>query len=443
MITEISLVNFKSWRNSGPIELSKITAIFGNNSSGKSSILQAIALLRQSIDNNDNSQVLRLGDETSLVDLGTFRDITHRRSPQNEVELTLNFSTSYESVISHKFKNVNSVGLKLRIKEMGSKRIPNITYLALYTNTVTYEITRSKGIYKIQGGDIPELNKFSIIFKDFYHPVLISKNDDESGKHFDDMYALMFDFPRSIETMLNKIYYIGPLRDKPGRLYTWGGQTRRFVGRSGEHTIDVILSNTIDSEKKFELDINHWLNVFGLVKKFKVNRLLKNRREYEIKLKVSESSEDVTMADVGFGISQVMPIIVQCFAAPAGSTLIIEQPELHLHPSVQANIADLFIYCAKTRNLQIIFESHSEHILRRLQRRIAEEGIDKEFGNIYFTSQNQMSESFIEELELDDYGNISNWPKNFFGNDMEDFAAISTATIERKRRDRERNGIGR
>ena len=81
------------------------------------------------------------------------------------------------------------------------------------------------------------------------------------------------------------------------------------------------------------------------------------------------------LTDIGFGVSQVLPVLVQCFYANHGSTLILEQPDIHLHPSAQAGLADLFIAAKKSPGVQILFESHSEHLLRRLQRRIAEEKV--------------------------------------------------------------------
>lgn len=144
------------------------------------------------------------------------------------------------------------------------------------------------------------------------------------------------------------------------------------------------------------------------------------------------------ITDVGFGISQVLPVLVQCFYVPHNSTILFEQPEIHLHPSVQSHLADLFIEAihareeGKPRNTQLIVESHSEHLIRRLQRRIAEEQLSPKDVAIYFVSQ-AGGASKIEELKIDAYGNISNWPENFFGDEFEDVAAMALKAAERKR----------
>jgi predicted ATPase len=134
-----------------------------------------------------------------------------------------------------------------------------------------------------------------------------------------------------------------------------------------------------------------------------------------------------------------LPVLVQCFYAPPGSATILEQPELHLHPSVQGSLADLFIEAIqageddKDRNIQLLVESHSEHFLRRLQRRIAEEVITPDKVAIYFCRPTP-SGARMEPLELDVFGNITNWPDDFFGNEVGDLVEMTNAAIKRQAR---------
>ena len=185
-------------------------------------------------------------------------------------------------------------------------------------------------------------------------------------------------------------------------------------------------------------DLATWLQRLGLIHSFTVAPLAKGLREYRVRVKVSASSPEVSIPDVGFGVSQVLPVVVQSFYAPPNSTVMIEQPELHLHPAVQQNLADLFIAAVgsredgNSRNLQFIIESHSEHFLRRLQRRIAEEKIGKDQVAIYFCDSGT-GNSTIKPLEIDRYGNIANWPVGFFGDQMIDVAMMQKAGIRRRK----------
>jgi predicted ATPase len=127
-----------------------------------------------------------------------------------------------------------------------------------------------------------------------------------------------------------------------------------------------------------------------------------------------------------------------CYYAPEGSVILLEQPEAQLHPRAQAALADVFIDVAKTRNIQIILESHSEHLLTRLQRRMAEfnvseKGIASDQVALYFCKK-EGADAQLEELKLNKFGFITNWPEDFFGNEMAERGAMVDATIERQER---------
>lgn len=116
---------------------------------------------------------------------------------------------------------------------------------------------------------------------------------------------------------------------------------------------------------------------------------------------------------------------------PYGSTVIFEQPEIHLHPRVQSELADAIIAIAETRDLQVIVESHSEHILRRLQRRVADETIPADLVKLYFVSQ-EGGEARLSDIGLNEYGEIKNWPEHFFGDEMTEISATRKATLKRR-----------
>ena len=116
---------------------------------------------------------------------------------------------------------------------------------------------------------------------------------------------------------------------------------------------------------------------------------------------------------------------------PEGSTVLLEQPEIHLHPSVQAGLADVILEVASVRNVQVIVESHSEHLLRRLQRRVAEESADPDRIALYFCDYAN-GQSVAKQLELNLFGEIENWPDGFFGDPFKETAAIVKAGLKRQ-----------
>ena len=180
----------------------------------------------------------------------------------------------------------------------------------------------------------------------------------------------------------------------------------------------------------------------GLISDFIIEKI-GSRQEYDVKVQVQGSDSYVNIPDVGFGISQVLPVIVELFYAPKNSIIFIEQPEIHLHPAAQARLADVIIDAigmsenGEKRNIQVILETHSEHLLRRLQRRMAEKKLTKEQVKAYFANNNT-DPSTLEQLRVDEYGNIENWPEDFFGDMEEDIYQQAQHTIARKMEERDR-----
>ena len=177
----------------------------------------------------------------------------------------------------------------------------------------------------------------------------------------------------------------------------------------------------------------------GLIDDFKVNPISEQRQEYEVKVRTKGSKDWVDLPDVGFGVSQVLPVLVQCFYSPQGSIILMEQPEIHLHPNAQSALADVMIDVINSRekgtdrNIQLIIETHSEHFLRRLQRRIAEEVVSQEKVSGYFANITK-TPATLEPLQIDLFGNIQNWPDNFFGDEMGDIAEQAKAVMKKRTR---------
>ncbi len=242
-------------------------------------------------------------------------------------------------------------------------------------------------------------------------------------------------FNRAFEQIVSSVNYLGPLRDHPKRNYLWRGTAPYKIGTKGEKTIEVLLAAERTANTATIQNVAKWLVKMGLVTKFKIDSL--DKRYYEPRVTMNQNQTESSLIDIGFGVSQVLPVITLLFFAPEGSTILIEQPEIHLHPSAQAILADLFLEVAEKRNLQLIIESHSEHLLRRLQRRIAErksEFASPEHIKTYFCKPTPEG-SIAEPVNVDSYGRISNWPENFFGDIETDMEAMIEAGLERRRQE--------
>ena len=140
------------------------------------------------------------------------------------------------------------------------------------------------------------------------------------------------------------------------------------------------------------------------------------------------------LPDVGFGVSQVLPILVMGLLAPEHTLLIIEQPELHLHPRVQARLGDFFVGLSQC-NKQCLIETHSENLVNQLRYHIvAAGGQEKSDCMIYFVDQDEKGATKFEPVEISPNGNILNWPSGFFDETMLQEDRITAVSLERARR---------
>ena len=260
---------------------------------------------------------------------------------------------------------------------------------------------------------------------------------------------------------MDTLYYLGPLREYPRREYHWAGASPSDVGQRGERTVDAILAATRDEEKRypppkrgrpppkrpqkksFQDVIAGWLKELELIHSFRVSEIAEGTNLYRAMVETSQGSVSTPLTDVGFGVSQVLPVLVLLYYVPEGSTVLMEQPEIHLHPAVQSGLADVMLHVANVRNIQIIVESHSEHLMRRLQRRVSEGKVSSEDVKLYSVSSKQRQaqkqgrarrrgQAEISDLRLNEWGEIENWPPNFFGDEMGEIAAIIDASLTRK-----------
>lgn len=456
MLKSIQIKNFKAWKDTGAVRLAPLTVIFGANSAGKSSLGHLLLGLKQTALSTDRKRALHLGDEKSLIDLGTFADCINGHDltksldfkvswylPKNlEIKDPLNLSARYVG-------NELTLGVRLRAGKAEQPEVDTLVYSLRNTQAEVMGISLRRGADRKFTLDS---EKYSFKMADgrkwpLEEPEKFYRVSDLSMARFKNA-GFLTDFALATETMLGSVAYLGPLRNHPQRTYQWSGDTPEGVGQTGEATVSAILAAQNEgrmlnrgpkkSKQIFSEFIAAWLKDLGVIHSFKVKAVAEGRKEYEVLVKTHASAPEVKITDVGFGVSQVLPALVQAFYCPPNSTVWMEQPEIHLHPQVQAELADVFISAVqarengKPRNVQLIIESHSEHFLNRLQRRVAEGEIKAEDVAVYFCRRSS-SGNELEPLRLNMFGEIENWPENFFGDEMADIAARARAAMAKKR----------
>ena len=448
MLNRLRLENFKAWREAD-LTLGKVTGLFGTNSSGKSSLLQLLLLLKQTSDATDRGLVLDLGGPSDIVNLGTYKDAVHRHDESKRMRWLLEWNLPETLEISEPTGHPDNLlfdGDSLEVRcEVGLRHSRLWLYeLAYRFDDTNFELRPKRG-----SGTKFDLATDSeeFAFKrnvgrawPLPRPVKTHLFPAEVRGFFQNS-GFLGDFELAYENMMDSIFYLGPLRRHPQREYHWSGSTAGGVGESGEWTIDAILAATRDGEtrnlgykkrrKPFQEMISYWLNELGLIHEFRLDEIAEGTNLYRAIVKTTPSSVPVALTDVGFGVSQVLPALVLLYYVPEGSTVLMEQPEIHLHPSVQSGLADVMLNVAEARDVQIIVESHSEHLMRRLQRRVAEEKASSQEVKLYFVSTDQ-GVAQASDLELNEWGEIENWPDKFFGDDVGEIVAITKSALERR-----------
>jgi len=213
------------------------------------------------------------------------------------------------------------------------------------------------------------------------------------------------------------VNHMGPLRASPQRYYILDQEAYALSPdfSKGESIVQALKTNRTLKSK-----VGKWLDAFG----FDIN--VERSEEVIHHLKVSQNKLDLNIMDVGFGISQILPILVQCFFAKEDSLTTIEQPEIHLHPQMQAQLANLFVEVSTEKKRNLIIETHSEYMLRRLRRLVADPAYDKVNANnvgIYFFEGKDLSAGkdyvMVRELPMSATGQFE-WPKLFYETEMDD-----------------------
>ncbi|MCY4047014.1 MAG: DUF3696 domain-containing protein [Candidatus Dadabacteria bacterium] len=465
MLKELRIKNFKGWEDTGVIKMAPITLLFGANSSGKSSIGQFLMMLKQTVESPDRKAVFYPGGKNSAVHLGSYQEMVFHRNSANKIafdyqwvmpellEIEDRLHQDQEKVSGNILSFSAETGLS--VKDKNTPVLHSLCYKILHEDKVKLSIVMKRKSdtssdyeveYPVEGY---ELTRRQGRVWPLGAPVRFYGFPDEVVAYHQNA-----DFVQTLnlehEKLFRNLYYLGPLRTKAERLYSWTGIEPDSVGYEGENTVAAILAaeNRKISfahrrrKKPFQESIAIKLKEMGLIEEFKVKPITKQRQDYEVKVCTKGSRDWVDLPDVGFGISQVLPVLVQCFYAPPRSIIIMEQPEIHLHPSAQSALADVMIDAINSRengadrNIQLIIETHSEHFLRRLQRRIAEDRIPKEKVSAYFANITR-TPATLDPLEINLFGNIKNWPENFFGDEMEDIIEQSKAAMGKRTRENE------
>jgi predicted ATPase len=482
---KISIKNFKAIESLDDFELKDINILSGINSCGKTSLIQFLLLIKQTIESREDDNTLILNKP--YIELGKFLDIINGRDIKKPLSFKIKISReeiylpgiaigkSIESILNNK---EDFQSLELEIKFLYSEELKRINLsqfnlsfffknsesleiepieqgiyftLSLNEDNRTYSVEYNSEIFFYYGFktfqssklDFREDNDFTldanknisprlgyagfVEFNNIYPRLIRIENSFTPPQLFSELFDHLYTYLRDY---FYNISYIGPLREAPHTYYIDNDEVKLRIGNKGEYTAQILsqeATNPVEYFKKNEIEqkiekvnstlvqaVNYWIcEFFSLAKEIKSEEQDKDKRVFKILL-TNENGITVPITHVGFGVSQILPVVVEGLRMPANSILILEQPEIHLHPRLQSLLMDFLIYLNYSGK-KVLIETHSDHIITRLRRRVVEDISDSLIKkvNLCFIEQGTGKKLF-NPLQLNELGTFKKWPKDFF-----------------------------
>lgn len=408
-ISRLYVDNFKGIGSPKWIDIKPVTVFIGANSSGKSSCIHALACLSQTLKVPNNSTPIVIDDEYANVHLGRFIEVIHSKSYQDTLSLGLKTGeiqyveidensdpkkkkSTVEAIYDFKCSQRTQ---EIRI-ESASVKIGDIEYSYKWSSngyTVTNKKTSSKLTFKLGGGFL--ISPESI----FRTP----------PKHAGDFLPLI-NAQAAISNELVGTFYLGPFRESPRRKYETRGSNPSEVGARGESAITMLANESFQTTKRPHIrQIARWLQKLGLASTVNISRVGKSDL-VDLQLGLDDGDK-FPIADLGYGLSQILPVLTQCSFAQKHSTLLFEQPEIHLHTKSSRELAAVFIDTVKEKKANIILETHSPDLVKQFMRELKEGNIKAPDFVLYKVTRDG-KETCINEIEIDaenEFDVYENW----------------------------------
>ena len=453
MLTGLRLQNLKGLKDTGDLAIKPLTFLVGPNGSGKSTVIQALLMIKQTVDSTDMRNPLLINGP--WVEMGPYRDLIHNGNAEESlgIEVSASVSSYIESMFSLMpdlipgytpvTKPSRLLATRALFSETRNGQVSSHEFEFRYAraqSSLTPEILpdgrrsmknradqhecwmRSQSLTDIRSEN-PAMNEYSwqCPERKFYDLSLEGMPKDEAlAKEASAANMIVGSLAHDFESSFKSLYRIGPLRAEPKRGYVASGETPESVGTRGEYAVPAMLVGGAKSEPSQSLlaEVKRWMSAFGIASD--VNLLELGRGYHVVELTDPRTQTAVNLANTGFGTSQVLPVIVQGYYAPKGSLILLEQPEIHLHPRAQGTLGDLLIDISK-QGKKLIVETHSEHLIGRIQTGVAEETISKDDVAVYYFDPCEGGAQ-VRELKLDKMGHLEpdGIPEDFFAEGYEE-----------------------
>lgn len=422
MIKNLTLRNFRAFR-SEIFEFSKFNIFVGPNNSGKSSAISAINLIAQTFNNAEISQSPLVLN--GLFDrLGTYLDLVHGNRSNTPLGIDISID-DYAIKFDYKYRQQRrEIELvKFQIDEKNK-------------NAFSYESKKDSFSMKLMGKDVESLQPFVRKRRPQFYRLIPTLRFSSTISHSPDMQEaptnvrnILFSADRALmraRSQLTKTFgdfdSLGPFRDRPERTYLYSGEVAQRIGTTGSNMALMLASDTSKrgAESQNIIDeISRWFKISGIAEQVRVKSL--TPRHFELVLADVNGNEQ-NICDVGFGCSQVMPVLAASLNMFSGNdsissfkspTLIVQGPEIHLHPNAQASLGSFFSRLMQSEG-QIFVETHSDNLVLRVARHVADGTLKENDVKIFYVHKINGS-PVVQNISITGNGRFQpEWPGGFF-----------------------------
>jgi predicted ATPase len=369
-IDQLAIENFKGINEREVFRIRPLTIFCGPNSSGKSTVIHALAALAQTTKLSATQLPIVLDDEYAQVHLGRFVEVLHSKSLKDSFTIGLTIEKPSSFVVRSKNES-DEVNHPPRISAEYSYRAKNATQevfihsAELQVGSESYSFRRKgakKAEYtitkdgKILPFDAIPTGRLGLQVKVVFKGDLLPTNEQMNA------YLLVETVNKNLSAELRRTLYLGPFRQGPLRKYPTRGSQPSEVGAAGESAVTMLANEFARSKAKHPnlTKVSNWISELGLGKQVIVQPVNKTDL-VDVTVALSDG-QSLPLPDLGYGVSQVLPVLVQCAFAPKYSTLLFEQPELHLHSGAARGLSKVFVDVIREKGAHIIAETHSRDL---------------------------------------------------------------------------------
>lgn len=449
-IKELELENFKVF-NSQVFNFKKITVLAGANSAGKSTVLNALASILQGSEARPFPFYFsNYGDN---VHLGGFKDIVTGGLSNSKFTVGVKFSNGEVDSYAKGVYRYATNGQQILIDEIFIKNNSDKISIKWEGQSKGYSAFKEVSVISKEK-ERKLVGFFMSSFSEFFSNVGDEKaSNEELNKYINDLtssseswekidtksskdlyssinemakYRFIVDsYKRTFLSLLRNASYIGPIRPYPSRHYFLSSHQDK-MDALGANAFQLLIGWYKSEPRKFNKIIND----------LRTLKLAENLRPDSIKDELLElnvqpfgQKQSVNLSDVGFGLSQILPVLVSNTAAEKDGTLLVNQPEVHLHPSSQAMLADYF--CNESKDRNFIIETHSEYLINRLRILVARGKLSQDDVSIIYIDNGEDGPK-VSNISIEKSGALTNAPESFFDTYYVDSNELVFASLGRE-----------